>query len=62
MKKTQNLVSRLNTTPLMPLAVKAMANERLLTWSFNHYLAIAPPEFALASSADVPAPALATAA
>ena len=62
MKKTQNLVSRLNTTPLMPLAVKAMANERLLTWSFNHYLAIAPPEFALASPADVPAPALATAA
>jgi len=51
MKKTQNLVSRLNTTPLMPWAVRAMADERLLSWSFNHYLAIAPPEFALASPA-----------
>jgi hypothetical protein len=42
-------VSRLNTTPVMPLAVRAMANERVLEWSFNHYLAIAPPEFALAT-------------
>jgi flavin-dependent dehydrogenase len=51
MKRTQNMVSRLNTTPVMPLAVRAMANERLLTWSFNHYLAIAHPDFALASPA-----------
>jgi flavin-dependent dehydrogenase len=51
MKRTQNLVSRLNTTPVMALAVRAMAHERLLTWSFNHYLAIAPPQFALASPA-----------
>ncbi len=43
MKRVQNLVSRLNTTPVMPLAVRAMSNERLLTWSFNHYLRIALP-------------------
>ena len=63
MKRTQNLVSRLNTTPVMPLAVKAMRNQRLLTWSFNHYLDIAPPQFALTSSAGARrAPALSAAA
>jgi flavin-dependent dehydrogenase len=51
LKRTQNLVSRLNPTPLAPLAVRGMANERLLRWSFDHYLRIAPPEFALATSA-----------
>ena len=62
LKRTQNLVSRLNTTPVMPLAVRAMANERLLAWSFNHYRDIAPPQFALESAGGVPAHRLARAA
>jgi len=43
LKRVQNLVSRLNPTPAMPLAVRAMTNERLLRWAFGHYLQIAPP-------------------
>ena len=43
LKRVQNLVGRVNPTPLMPLVVKGMANERLLRWAFGHYLAIAPP-------------------
>ena len=43
LKRVQNLVSRVNPTPAMPLAVRAMTNERLLLWAFDHYLAIAPP-------------------
>jgi flavin-dependent dehydrogenase len=63
LKRTQNLVSRVNPTPAMPVIARAMANERLLKWSFNHYLAIAPPQFALASAArDVRHAALAGAA
>jgi flavin-dependent dehydrogenase len=56
LKRTQNVVSRLNPTPVMPHVVKAMTNERLLRWAFNHYLEIAPPRFALAS-APSPSPA-----
>ena len=63
MKRTQNLVSRVNPTPLMPLFVRAMADERVLRWSFDHYLDIAPPSFALGSPSrrapSAPAPALA---
>ena len=51
MKRVQNLVSRLNGTAAMPLASKAFENARLTEWAFNHYLAIAPPQFALASPA-----------
>jgi flavin-dependent dehydrogenase len=47
LKRVQNLVSRLNPTPAMPLAIRAMSSERLLAWAFDHYLAIAPPEFAV---------------
>ncbi|HEX2084481.1 MAG TPA: NAD(P)/FAD-dependent oxidoreductase, partial [Solirubrobacteraceae bacterium] len=46
LKRVQNLVSRVNPTPLMPVAIRAMSNERLLRWAFRHYLEIAPPEFA----------------
>jgi flavin-dependent dehydrogenase len=60
LKRTQNMVGRLNPTPAMPAFVKAMANERLLRWAFNHYLEIAPPRFALASAPlPLPAPAIA---
>ena len=53
MKRVQNLVGRINPTPLMPLAAKAFENDRLTRWAFEHYLAIAPPTAALAP----PAPA-----
>ncbi|MDQ5807504.1 MAG: NAD(P)/FAD-dependent oxidoreductase [Actinomycetota bacterium] len=43
LKRVQNLVSRINPTPAMPLAIRAMSNERLLRWAFDHYLEIAPP-------------------
>ncbi|MDQ3741677.1 MAG: NAD(P)/FAD-dependent oxidoreductase [Actinomycetota bacterium] len=43
LKRVQNLVSRINPTPAMPLAIRAMSNERLLRWAFHHYLEIAPP-------------------
>ena len=68
LKRSQNLVSRMNPTPAMGLAVRAMANERFLRWSFAHYRDIAPPAFALGSpsrrapSAPAPSRSLATAA
>jgi flavin-dependent dehydrogenase len=46
--KVQNAVGRLNATPLMPLVLRALTSRRLARWSFEHYLAIAPPSFALA--------------
>jgi menaquinone-9 beta-reductase len=45
----QGLVSRVNPTPLMTPALRAMSAPRFVTWSFGHYLRIAPPEFALES-------------
>jgi hypothetical protein len=46
--RVQSLVSRVNPTPLMTPAVRAMSSPRFIEWSFGHYLRIAPPEFALA--------------
>jgi flavin-dependent dehydrogenase len=46
--KVQNAVGRLNPTPLMPLVLRALTSRRLAHWAFEHYLAIAPPSFALA--------------
>jgi flavin-dependent dehydrogenase len=51
LKRVQNLVGKVNPTPLMPLATFAFRSERLSRWAFNHYLAIAPPQFALAAPA-----------
>jgi flavin-dependent dehydrogenase len=62
MKRVQNLVGRINPTPLMGLATFAFRSRRLTEWAFNHYLAIAPPEFALASGPAVAARALPVAA
>jgi flavin-dependent dehydrogenase len=45
--RVQHLVSRVNPTPLMTLALRLMDFQRFVTWSFGHYLRIAPPEFAL---------------
>jgi flavin-dependent dehydrogenase len=48
--RVQSLVSRVNPTPLMTPALRAMSAPRFIAWSFGHYLRIAPPEFALASA------------
>jgi flavin-dependent dehydrogenase len=45
LKRVQNLVGTINPTPLMPLATFAFRSERLSRWAFDHYLAIAPPQF-----------------
>jgi flavin-dependent dehydrogenase len=52
LKRVQNLVSRVNPTPAMPLAARVMADERLLRWAFGHYLAIAPPSFVRGQEAE----------
>ena len=46
MKRVQNLVGRVNGTPLMPAAARAFESDRLTEWAFSHYLAIAPPAVA----------------
>jgi flavin-dependent dehydrogenase len=45
--RVQSLVSRVNPTPLMTPALRAMSAPRFIEWSFGHYLRIAPPEYAL---------------
>ncbi|HSD77629.1 MAG TPA: NAD(P)/FAD-dependent oxidoreductase, partial [Solirubrobacteraceae bacterium] len=45
--RVQRLVSRVNPTPLMTPALRAMDFPRFVDWSFGHYLRIAPPEYAL---------------
>jgi len=46
--RVQNWVGRLNRFPAMDSALDIMDRERFVTWSFNHYLAITPPEYVLA--------------
>src|SRR3954451_1497307 len=58
--RVQGLVSRVNPTPVMTPALRAMSSSpRFIAWSFGHYLRIAPPEFALEGERP---PALAAAA
>jgi flavin-dependent dehydrogenase len=45
MLRMQKLVPRVPPRVLAPL-IRLMGNKRFVDWSFNHYLAIAPPEFA----------------
>jgi menaquinone-9 beta-reductase len=49
MLRVQRLVPRVNPRVLGPL-IRLMSSKRFIEWSFNHYLAIAPPDFA--GSAD----------
>jgi flavin-dependent dehydrogenase len=49
MLRVQKLIPRIPPRILAP-AIRAMARKRFVEWSFTHYLAIAPPEFA--ESAD----------
>jgi menaquinone-9 beta-reductase len=46
MKRVQNPVGRVNGTPAMTAAARAFESDRLTTWAFEHYLAIAPPAVA----------------
>src|SRR3954463_6766476 len=47
MLRVQRLVPRAPARVLAP-AIRAMGTQRFVDWSFDHYLAIAPPSFALA--------------
>src|SRR3954468_20429371 len=61
--RVQGLVSRVNPTPLMTPAVRAMSSSpRFIEWSCGHYLRIAPPEYALAGGEAGPAAPLRAAA
>src|SRR4051794_15733154 len=55
MLRTQKLVPRVPPRVLAP-AIRAMGSPRFVNWSFDHYLNIAPPSFAVASP-RAPAPA-----
>ncbi|MEA2382258.1 MAG: hypothetical protein QOH72_2229 [Solirubrobacteraceae bacterium] len=52
--RVQTLVSRVNPTPLMTPAVRAMSSPRFIEWAFGHYLRIAPPDYALAEAGPAP--------
>ncbi|MCW2958020.1 MAG: NAD(P)/FAD-dependent oxidoreductase, partial [Solirubrobacterales bacterium] len=47
MWRTQSLVSWLNKFPIMDAALDLMDRRSFVDWSFNHYLRIAPPSYAL---------------
>jgi flavin-dependent dehydrogenase len=54
--RTQRAVGRINRLPLMDAALKVLDSQRVVDWSFRHYLDIAPPSFALRhDGADAPA-------
>jgi menaquinone-9 beta-reductase len=48
---TQRAIGRLTPSRAVTIMAKAMANEALCRWAFNHYLEIAPPSFAAAARA-----------
>jgi flavin-dependent dehydrogenase len=45
--RVQNLVGYANGTPALGAVLRMMDRQRLIDWSFGHYLRIAPPEFGL---------------
>lgn len=45
--RTQNMVGRVNPLPLMDTVLDVMSRGSIVEWSFNHYLDIAPPSYAL---------------
>jgi flavin-dependent dehydrogenase len=51
---TQHLVGRIGRRRVMTTALRAMDRQRFIDWSFGHYLAIAPPEFAVDGSTARP--------
>ncbi len=44
--RTQRAVGQLTPTPAITAMARALTSKRFCAWAFNHYLAIAPPEFA----------------
>ena len=54
MLRVQRLIPRVPPRLLGP-AIKAMGSRRFVDWSFGHYLNIAPPSFASAGPAPIPA-------
>jgi flavin-dependent dehydrogenase len=51
MLRVQRLIPRVPPRLLGP-AIRLMGSRRFIEWSFNHYLAIAPPEFAGSAPAE----------
>ena len=51
MLRVQRLVPRVPPRLLGPI-IRLLGSRRFVEWSFNHYLQIAPPEFAAASAHD----------
>ena len=51
MLRVQKLVPKIPPRLLGPL-VRLLGNRRFIAWSFNHYLQIAPPQFAVRSADD----------
>ncbi len=47
--RAQRAVGRANRPRLMTAVIKTLGRQPIVDWAFEHYLAIAPPEFALAS-------------
>jgi flavin-dependent dehydrogenase len=45
--RAQQFVGAITRYRLLTTIVSSMERQRLIDWAFNHYLAIAPPEFAL---------------
>jgi menaquinone-9 beta-reductase len=54
--RAQRIVPRLPPRLLGPL-IRALGSRRFVHWSFDHYLRIAPPEFASGARSAAPAPA-----
>jgi flavin-dependent dehydrogenase len=52
--RVQRLVGRVNPRPAMTTGLRLMSHPAFVTWAFGHYLAIAPPEFALEGAAPAP--------
>jgi flavin-dependent dehydrogenase len=55
--RVQRLVGLVNGYPLLTTALSLMSRQSFIDWAFNHYLAIAPPEFVRPpAGAAAPAP------
>jgi digeranylgeranylglycerophospholipid reductase len=48
--RTQDVVSRIGRRRAMTTILRAITSPRFVRWSFDHYLKIAPPQFALESA------------
>lgn len=60
MLRVQHLIGHLSHRRLLTRAIGAMGRQRLVDWSFGHYLDIAPPSFVHAGAAGATTPRVAT--